>query len=84
MAGTFLTASYAQHQPPAERAVFEEGKRGLDLFAGRAYALSLGIYALFNLRAAADFWRRKMPGYAAFWILYAAIQILLVVGIFAS
>jgi hypothetical protein len=84
MAGTFLTANYAQHQPPAQRAAFEEGNRALGLFAGRAYALSLGIYALLNIRVAASFWRRKMPSYAAFWLFFAVIQILLVVGIFAS
>jgi len=83
-AGTFGAAVYMGHQPPAQRAAFDEGNRALGLFAGRAYALALGIYAMFNLRAAAAFWRRKQPSYAAFWLFYAVIQILLVVGIFAS
>jgi len=83
MAGTAGAAIYMRHQPPAQRAVFEEGNRALGLFAGRAFAFALGIYAMINIRAAWGFLQRKQPGYAAFWLSYAVIQILLVVSIFA-
>ena len=84
MAATAGAAIYVRHQPPAQRAAFAEGNRALGLFAGRAFAFALGVYAMVNLRAAWSFLQRKQPGYAVFWFLYAAIQILLIVSIFSA
>jgi hypothetical protein len=83
-AGTFGLAIYNSHQPPAQQAEFAKGQEFLGRFAGRAFALSLSLYAMLNLQAAVGLLRRKQPGYAAFWFLYAMIQILLVIGIFGS
>jgi hypothetical protein len=77
-------AIWSRNQPPERRARLAKGESELDRFAGRAFALSLGIYALMNLRAAFSFWKRKQAGFAAFWLVYAVIQILLVAGIFGS
>jgi hypothetical protein len=83
-AGTIGYAAWSRNQPPAQRAALARGEHFLDRFAGRAFALSLGVYALVNLQASFGFLKRKQPAYAAFWFLFAAIQILLVIGIFVS
>ena len=83
-AGTAGYAIWSRHQPPEQRATMAKSENALGLFAGRAYALSLGLYALMNLNVAFSFWKRKQPGYAAFWLFYAMIQILLVAAIFGS
>jgi hypothetical protein len=84
IAATLGLAIYNQHQPPAQQAEFAKGEQALDRFAGRAFALSLSLFALFNIQAAIGLLRQRKPGYAAFWLFYALLQILLVIGIFAS
>ena len=84
VAGTIAYAIWAHGQPPPQRAALAKGEQFLDRFAGRAFALALVIYAMINIRAAFGFLQRKEVGYAAFWFLYAMIQILLVIGIFCG
>ena len=78
MAGTFGFAVYSANGPPERKAALSESEHAFDRIAVWGFSLSLTIYAVMNLQAAASFFTQKHFGYAAFWFFFATIQVLLV------
>jgi hypothetical protein len=77
-AGTIAFAAYAANQPPEKKAIIAEGEHALDKMIVWGFSLSLTAYAILNLRASARLLMQKHFGLAAFWFLFAVIQVLLV------
>jgi hypothetical protein len=84
MAATFGFAAYSSNGSPERQAAMRNSEHAFDRIAVWGFSLSLTIYAVMNLRAAASFFTQKHFGYAAFWFLFATIQVLLVFGMWGG